>query len=106
MRGHSTWTKAPGLKSMGWAAAAPGNAGAGCPQCNHTGYRGRLGVYEMLEMTPALAAAANQADPGEFLAAARAAMAGQTLAHSALALAAAGKTTLAEAIRISNQTDE
>ena len=80
--------------------------GAGCPQCNHTGYRGRLGVYEMLEMTPALAAAANQADPGEFLAAARAAMAGQTLAHSALALAAAGRTTLAEAIKISNQSDE
>ena len=33
-------------------------------------------------------------------------MAGQTLAHSALALAAAGRTTLAEAIKISNQSDE
>ncbi|MGE0810346.1 MAG: GspE/PulE family protein [Immundisolibacter sp.] len=100
---EAAWLGRVGIEGSGALAF---HAGAGCPQCNHTGYRGRLGVYEMLEMTPALAAAANQADPGEFLAAARAAMAGQTLAHSALALAAAGKTTLAEAIRISNQTDE
>ena len=26
--------------------------GKGCPRCNHTGYQGRIIVYEMLEMTP------------------------------------------------------
>lgn len=26
----------------------------GCPQCDNTGYRGRIGVYEILQMTPAL----------------------------------------------------
>ena len=26
--------------------------GRGCSHCNGTGYRGRIGVYEMLEMTP------------------------------------------------------
>ena len=60
----------------------------------------------MLEMTPALAHAANHADPREFLDAARRAMAGQTLGHNALALARAGKTTLAEAVKISNQADD
>ena len=25
---------------------------AGCPVCNHTGYKGRMGVYEVLPMTP------------------------------------------------------
>ena len=80
--------------------------GAGCQHCNHTGYRGRLGVYEMLEMTPTLAAAVNQEDPREFLLAAREAMAGQTLAHSALALASAGKTTLAEALKVSSLGDD
>ena len=28
--------------------------GAGCPRCAGTGYRGRVGVYEVAEMTPAL----------------------------------------------------
>jgi MSHA biogenesis protein MshE len=102
-----TDAEAAWLERIGSALQSPTfQRGAGCPQCNHTGYRGRLGVYEMLEMTPALAAAANREDPAEFLAAAREAMAGQTLAHSALALATAGKTTLAEAIKISNQSDE
>ena len=26
----------------------------GCPQCDGTGYHGRIGVYEILEMTPRL----------------------------------------------------
>jgi MSHA biogenesis protein MshE len=80
--------------------------GAGCQQCNHTGYRGRMAVYEMLEMTPALAQAANQTDPRDFLLAARQAMAGQTLGYNALALARSGKTSLAEAVKVSNQGED
>ena len=26
--------------------------GKGCPQCGQTGYRGRVGVYELMEVTP------------------------------------------------------
>ncbi|MGO9444381.1 MAG: GspE/PulE family protein [Thiobacillaceae bacterium] len=94
------------LENMGIADKTGFIEGSGCPQCSQTGYRGRTAVYEMLEMTPALAHAANQADPREFLAAARQAMAGQTLGHHALALARAGKTSLAEVVRISNQSDD
>lgn len=32
-------------------------AGEGCGQCLNTGYKGRLGLYEMLEITPALSSA-------------------------------------------------
>ena len=28
--------------------------GAGCEQCDHTGYYGRIGIYEILTMTPAI----------------------------------------------------
>lgn len=28
--------------------------GAGCPTCNHVGYKGRTGIYEVLRMTPEL----------------------------------------------------
>ncbi len=94
------------LESMGAVDVGGFAEGAGCQQCNHTGYRRRMAVYEMLEMTPALAQAANQADPRDFLLAARQSMAGQTLGHHALALARAGKTSLAEAVKISNQGED
>lgn len=94
------------LRSMGETASSGFSTGAGCPHCNHTGYRGRMAVYEMLEMTPALAQAANREDPRAFLVAARQAMAGQTLGHHALALARDGQTSLAEAVKVSNQGEE
>lgn len=99
--GETSWLESLGVTSEGNFAQ-----GAGCQQCNHTGYQGRTAVYEMLEMTQALAHAANQAEPGEFLAAARLSMTGKTLGHHALALARAGKTSLAEAVMISNQSDD
>ena len=32
------------------AAAIPFYKSVGCDQCNHTGYRGRMGIYELLEV--------------------------------------------------------
>ncbi|HJV73644.1 MAG TPA: GspE/PulE family protein [Noviherbaspirillum sp.] len=79
--------------------------GRGCSHCNGTGYRGRTGVYEMLEMTEAVVDAANHADPAHFMKVAQVQMAGQTLRRHAVALVVAGKTTVGEAMRISNQID-
>ena len=81
-------------------------AGRGCSHCNGTGYRRRTGIYEMLEMTESLADAANELDPAQFLKAAQVQMAGQTLRHHAIALAGRGMTTVAEAMRVSNQFEE
>ncbi len=80
--------------------------GRGCAHCNHTGYRGRIGVYEMLEITHAVAEAASHADPAVFINAAETQMAGNTLGRQAANLAAAGKTTPAEAMRVSNEFDD
>lgn len=80
--------------------------GRGCTHCNGTGYRGRTGVYEMLEMTQAVADAANHHDPAHFMKVAQAQMAGETLRRHAVALVVAGKTTVAEAMRISNQFED
>jgi MSHA biogenesis protein MshE len=80
--------------------------GRGCAHCNGTGYNGRTGVYEMLEVTQEVADAANNPDPAYFLAVARKQMAGQTLRSHAVALARMGKTTIGEAMRISNQLDD
>lgn len=80
--------------------------GRGCSHCNGMGYRGRTGVYEMLEVTEAVADAANHHDPAHFLKVATAQMAGQTLRRHAVQLVVQGRTTVSEAMRISNQFEE
>jgi len=80
--------------------------GKGCSHCNGTGYRGRTGVYELLEMTRAVTEAANHPDPGHFLKVAHAEMGGETLRRHGVSLAVQGRTTIGEAMRISNQLDD
>jgi MSHA biogenesis protein MshE len=74
--------------------------GMGCSVCNGTGYSGRQGVYELLEMDAALTQAASHADPASFMRLARTRMQGQTMAFHALELVRQGRTSLAEAMRI------
>lgn len=74
--------------------------GRGCSACNGTGYSGRQGVYEMLEMDAELTQSASRSDPAAFLRAARERLAGQTLTHHALELVRLGRTSLAEAMRV------
>jgi len=80
--------------------------GKGCSHCNGTGYLGRTGVYEMLEMTSPVVEAVNGDDIQRFMQVAREQMAGRTLRRHAAQLAAAGRTTVEEAMRISNQYDD
>jgi len=80
--------------------------GKGCSHCNATGYVGRTGVYEMLEMTGPVVEAANRDDIQNFVQVAREQMAGRTLRRHAAQLAAAGRTTVEEAMRISNQLED
>jgi MSHA biogenesis protein MshE len=75
--------------------------GRGCSECNGTGTQGRRGIYEMLELDPDMALAIQKSDAGAFLAAARRSLKGKTLADRSLALVREGKTSLAEAVRIS-----
>lgn len=76
-------------------------AGRGCAECNGTGYQGRRGIYEMLELDSDMALAIQNSDAGAFLTAARKSLKGKTLADRSLALVREGKTSLAEAVRIS-----
>lgn len=96
-----------------WLREEPGShethgyvRGRGCTHCNGTGYNGRTGVYEMLEMTQEVVDAANHQDPAYFLNVAKRQMAGFTLRAHAVTLAKAGRTTIAEAMRITNQLEE
>lgn len=75
--------------------------GRGCNHCNNTGYVGRTGIYELLEMTRELVDASVHSDPTEFVAVARQSMGQNTLRRHAVALAIKGRTTVSEAMRVS-----
>lgn len=74
--------------------------GRGCSSCNGTGYSGRQGVYELLEMDAVLTQAASRSDPAAFMKLGRERMQGRTMAAHALELVRQGRTSLAEALRI------
>lgn len=80
--------------------------GRGCSSCNGTGYAGRQGVYELLEMDANLTQAASRSDPATFMKIARDRMKGHTMAFHALELVRQGHTSLAEALRIGFDVDD
>jgi MSHA biogenesis protein MshE len=80
--------------------------GKGCGHCNHTGYQGRQGIYELLELDNELTAHLNSGDTTAFRAAAQRRLAGQTLRDEAVRLVREGVTSVAEAMRVTHQVDE
>ncbi|OYY95314.1 MAG: MSHA biogenesis protein MshE [Hydrogenophilales bacterium 28-61-23] len=80
--------------------------GKGCSHCNHTGYHGRQGIYELLEVDAELATLLNRGDTSAFRLAAQQRLIGQTLRDEALRLVSAGITSVAEAMRVTHQIDE
>jgi type IV pilus assembly protein PilB len=72
----------------------------GCPRCNQTGYKGRVGIYQLLTMTEEIAQLAVARAPREELE--RSAIAGgmKTLWDDGLAKVAAGLTSVEELARI------
>lgn len=80
--------------------------GRGCSHCNGTGYLGRMGVYEMLEMNHTLVDAAAHQDATHFMQAARAHMQGRTLIDHALEQMKLGHTTVAEVMGACSQRED
>lgn len=73
---------------------------SGCIKCLNTGFKGRLGVFEYLNITEELAGALREGDIQKFTEMARSSNDYVTLTDSALRLAAAGETSLDEVQRI------
>jgi type IV pilus assembly protein PilB len=72
----------------------------GCPRCNQTGYRGRIGVYQLLVMTEEIETLAVQRAPREEIE--RAAIRGgmRTMWDDGLAKVAGGLTSIEELTRV------
>lgn len=76
--------------------------GRGCSRCNNTGYLGRVGVFELLEMTGTLSSVIHKGDPVEFEEVARKQMGMNTVERNALDLVARGQTTIVEAMSVTS----
>ena len=73
--------------------------GVGCNNCHQTGYRGRTGIYEMIEMTPEMTHAASQGDHITFNQIAQKQFANYTLKRDAIRLVLSGRTSRLPAVR-------
>ncbi len=74
--------------------------GSGCHQCHNSGYSGRIGVYELLELDEPMIAALRRGDPQGFAEAARKQPHYRPLAECALDYAIAGITSVDEVLKV------
>ena len=80
--------------------------GRGCTSCNHTGYKGRIGVFELLEMNEAMIEALRQGDTHAFAQAAKQNPDFAPLSAMALEYAQQGITTLDEVFKVAEYVPE
>jgi MSHA biogenesis protein MshE len=100
---ESEWLRIEGVPLEQWSGLLHGR---GCSHCNGTGYHGRKGVFEMLEMGAEMVEAAGRDSPTHFLEVAQVHLRGKTIMDHALNEMKQGRTTVAEVMRISNQVDD
>lgn len=80
--------------------------GRGCNSCNHTGYKGRIGVFELLEMNEAMMEALRQSDTQGFAKATKENPEFEPLSYMALDYAQQGVTTLEEVFKVAEYIPE
>jgi len=104
----------PKIKDLEWIKTILGEEAegmqlkraVGCHRCNNSGYRGRVGVFEILVINDQLADALRRSDSSDFVKIARKTPGYQPLVVSALRDAAKGITSLEEVLRVAEQIDE
>jgi type IV pilus assembly protein PilB len=72
----------------------------GCPRCNHTGYRGRVGIFQFLRMSEEIAALAVQHASRDDIARAASANGMRSLWDDGLEKVASGLTSIEELARV------
>ena len=83
----------------------PFRKGAGCPQCHDSGFRGRIGVYEVMTFTSEMRRLVHRGTSNHELREKMRASGSLTLREEAVLLAEAGKTSLDEALGVTHCDD-
>jgi type II secretory ATPase GspE/PulE/Tfp pilus assembly ATPase PilB-like protein len=84
----------------------PFRKGGGCRQCNDSGFRGRLGVYEMLEVSHEIRRMIHLGRPTQELRQCARRHGFLTLREEGVLLALDGKTSLEEVLRVTQSEDQ
>src|SRR4029078_13158744 len=79
--------------------------GLGCKQCHDTGFKGRLGIYEVMEVTPELRRVIHRGAPTHEVRDKMREQGVLTLREEGVELALEGKTTLDEILRVTHNDD-
>ncbi len=88
------------LKTLGIPPTGRFFRGEGCPHCKNTGYHGRIGLYELIEMTDTIRGLIVSKAPSSVMRTAAAREGSISLRQEGLRKAAAGITTLEEVLRV------
>ena len=76
--------------------------GVGCPACANTGYSGRTGIYELLEITEGIPSLILNGENSSTISAKAQEQGMRTLRQDGLAKVLEGQTTLEEVMRVTN----
>jgi len=77
----------------------------GCPHCRHTGFKGRLGIYEMVDVTPELQSALMQRLPDHELSSLARRQGWRNLREDGLIKAWQGLTSIEEVMRVTGAAE-
>jgi len=80
--------------------------GGGCQNCHDSGFQGRIGIYEVMEITGDLRQLIHQAAPSHHLRERFRANGGLSLREEGVLIALAGRTSLEEVLRATHNEDE
>jgi type IV pilus assembly protein PilB len=80
--------------------------GSGCQRCHDSGYQGRVGIYEVFEVTPEIRRLIHHGRPTHELRAKMREQGMLTLREEGVLLAIDGKTNLEEILRVTQNDDE
>lgn len=97
---QEVWLKS--VTSAAWESVQF-KTGKGCVKCHHTGFRGRIGVYEFLMITPQLTDALRMNDIKLFNDLIKKDKSFQTLLDRGLSIAFAGMTSIEEVISMTGE---
>lgn len=78
-------------------------SGKGCNNCNQSGYHGRKGVYELLEVNADMMVALREQNVDKFVTAAHAVLKGKFLIDNAIAMAKLHVTTISEVMQVTGE---
>ncbi|WP_144212308.1 GspE/PulE family protein [Shewanella donghaensis] len=101
--GELAWMKASSKVDFSQATF---KVGVGCQSCNGSGYRGRIGIFELLELDEAMVDAMRTGNPQDFARAAKLSPSFIPLADSAFEYLFNGMTTIEEVAKLVEDVNE